>query len=118
MIATYVFGGGLQVVAWSVLLDGEARSASEILLSLAVVVILSVVLLGKDDHLKGIDVLGLPLGAYLVPVVIGFLIFRITPTDSGSGGLFWLRLGALAMAAMGALFVVAFIRERELSAKW
>jgi hypothetical protein len=103
MIAAYVFGGCLQVVAWSVLLDGAARSPADIFLSVSVVVILSVILLGKDTYLKEVGVLGMPLGAYLISVVIGFLVFRITPLDSGAGALFWLRLGALGLAAISVL---------------
>ena len=118
MIAAYVFGGCLQVVAWSVLLDGAARSPADIFLSVSVVVILSVILLGKDTYLKEVGVLGMPLGAYLISVVIGFLLFRIAPVDSGSGTLFWLRLGALVIAAISALFVVASIRDRAITAKW
>lgn len=118
MIAVYVFGGCLQVVAWSVLLDGSARSPADIILSISVVVILSVILFGKNTYLKEVEVVGMPLGAHLISVVIGFLVFRITPVNSEAGTLFWLRLGALVLATISVFFVATSTRDRALTSKW
>jgi hypothetical protein len=118
MIATYVFGGCFQVVAWSVLLDGRPRSIFDIFLSTSVAIIISVVLVRRDTSERELNVMGMPLGVYLVSAAIGFLIFRITPVDDEIGILFGLRLGALVIAAICTFFIKESWSNQISTAQW